>query len=100
MTTLKSLGSDPVDRDLLLDIKPHLAAGEHRFHKFPRDIRTFPPSVVPKGFSHWKSLWAARVSLWCGMPNTVNAEPRSVICWILGAGRKLVNLAEPQFPNL
>lgn len=34
VTTLKSLGSDPTNSDLLLDIKPHLAEGGHRFHVF------------------------------------------------------------------
>lgn len=28
-----SLGDDPVDRDLLLDMKPHLAEGEYRFQR-------------------------------------------------------------------
>lgn len=30
VATLKHLGSDPIDRDLL-DIKPHLAEGGHSF---------------------------------------------------------------------
>lgn len=82
--TLRSLGPDHVDRDLLLDMKPHLAEGEHRFQRFEGHQNLSTPVGAKESFP--LKVPPGQVCL-CGMAcSTLSAEPISVISgfWLLG----------------